>query len=131
MEKYENLSLHYTTACQTGAGLFVSSRLVEKDQKQGRQWTRGPQGKRSLKRSYLFLLAGIIGGLFFSCLRLGLQVFDYFQSQGNYCLVFEDNFDGPLNTSLWKHEVSVGGFGNKELEWTTASPNNSWVSQSL
>ncbi|ODQ75092.1 hypothetical protein LIPSTDRAFT_92143 [Lipomyces starkeyi NRRL Y-11557] len=46
----------------------------------------------------------------------------------NYCTVLEDNFDtGSLNTTIWMHDVQVGGFGNGEFEWATSSSNNSFV----
>ena len=32
-----------------------------------------------------------------------------------------------LRTDIWTHEVQVGGFGNGEFEWTTASEENSFV----
>ncbi|KAK9430856.1 concanavalin A-like lectin/glucanase domain-containing protein [Lipomyces doorenjongii] len=45
-----------------------------------------------------------------------------------YCTVLEDTFDeGFLNTTIWTHDVQVGGFGNGEFEWTTSSLNNSFV----
>ncbi|KAK9331533.1 concanavalin A-like lectin/glucanase domain-containing protein [Lipomyces starkeyi] len=45
-----------------------------------------------------------------------------------YCTVLEDNFDeGFLNTTIWTHDVQVGGFGNGEFEWATSSSNNSFV----
>ncbi|KAK9366564.1 concanavalin A-like lectin/glucanase domain-containing protein [Lipomyces kononenkoae] len=47
----------------------------------------------------------------------------------NYCTVLEDNFaGGSLNTTIWTHDVQVGGFGNGEFEWATSSSNNSFVS---
>ena len=38
--------------------------------------------------------------------------------QHEYCLVMEDNFDGPsVNTSIWDFEVQVGGFGSVGLSY--------------
>ncbi|UZJ55684.1 hypothetical protein CBS101457_005004 [Exobasidium rhododendri] len=92
-----------------------------------KQWTRSPHGKKTKRKSYLLVLAGITAGILLGLLRLGLSVYHHFRDLGTYCLVFEDNFDGPLNTSLWKQEISVGGFGNNEFTWTTSSPNNTWT----
>ncbi|KAF4569997.1 Concanavalin A-like lectin/glucanase domain superfamily protein [Pleurotus pulmonarius] len=45
---------------------------------------------------------------------------------GNLCLILEDNFD-TLDTSVWRREVQVGGFGNNEFDWTTADSENSFT----
>ena len=46
----------------------------------------------------------------------------------NFCLVFEDNFDGDsINADIWQHEVQLNGFGNGEFDWTTSDPRNSYV----
>ncbi|OZJ06117.1 hypothetical protein BZG36_01050 [Bifiguratus adelaidae] len=50
--------------------------------------------------------------------------------KNTYCLVLEDNFS-TLNTSIWSHEIQLGGFGNGEFEWTTDSSNNSYVSNGI
>lgn len=109
-----------------GPGSFRSSRLKSTEQK-SIHWTKGKAGRSMLRKSLLVVLCGMFFGLIAGLIWLGMSIFSYFNSQANYCLVMEDNFDGPLNTSLWNHEVSVGGFGNSEFEWTTTSPNNSWV----
>ena len=124
----KDISKEYFKPIRNSAGRFRSTRIPEGDKEPGKQWTQGRHGKRSLRRSYLVVLAGIMAGVFFSCLRIGLQVLDFFEKEGKYCLVLEDHFDGPLNMSTWNHEISVGGFGNEEFEWTTSSINNSWVS---
>ncbi|KAI9457220.1 glycoside hydrolase family 16 protein [Lactarius psammicola] len=47
---------------------------------------------------------------------------------GRTCLVLEDHFDGnELDSSVWVHEVDMGGFGNGEFEMTTTSSNNSFI----
>ncbi|THH03826.1 hypothetical protein EW145_g5982 [Phellinidium pouzarii] len=50
---------------------------------------------------------------------------------GSVCLVMEDDFSNGLDTSIWAHEVSMGGFGNGEFEMATASPNNSYVEDGI
>jgi hypothetical protein len=107
----------------------MKSTTISPDEKEPlKQWTRSLHGKKSKRNSYMLVLGGIFTGLIFGLLRLGLSIYHHFEDLGNYCLVFEDDFNGPLNTSLWNHEVSVGGFGNGEFSWTTGNSNNSWVS---
>lgn len=46
-----------------------------------------------------------------------------------YGLVWQDEFDGTaINTSNWTHEVNALGGYNNELQWYTARPENSYVS---
>jgi hypothetical protein len=45
---------------------------------------------------------------------IGLQVFlaIFWLPRHKYCMVMEDNFDGPvLNSKNWNTEVQLGGFG--------------------
>lgn len=113
-----------------GPGSFRSTRLsktaLEDNARQ--HWTQGKEGKASLRKMYIVVLCGIFPGLFSGLLLLGITIFTHFNNESKFCLVMEDHFNGPLNTSLWNHDVSVGGFGNGQFEWTTSSPNNSWVS---
>lgn len=123
----------------TGAGEFRSTRIapqqiLEASSKKGPKedhgslyWTQSRAGRRSQKHGCLILMIGIVAGLLFGALRVGLQLFNYYGDQGKYCLVLEDHFDGPLNTSLWIPEVSVGGNGNGEFQWTTDSPKNAYT----
>jgi Glycosyl hydrolases family 16 len=65
------------------------------------------------------------------CLGLGVAIYLGYSGWAsvethNYCLVYQDNFD-TFNTSIWNHEVQIGGFGTGEFEWTTADPANSYV----
>lgn len=46
--------------------------------------------------------------------------------QGDYCLVYEDNFK-TLDKSVWTHEVQLDGFGNGAFDWTTTDEKNSYV----
>lgn len=41
--------------------------------------------------------------------------------------MLNDDFSNGLDLNTWSHEVRVDGYGNGEFEWTTASPNNSFV----
>ncbi len=45
--------------------------------------------------------------------------------------VWADEFDGPsINSSWWTHEIGGGGWGNNELEYYTARPENSRIEDS-
>jgi hypothetical protein len=47
---------------------------------------------------------------------------------GRTCLVLDEDFSGSeLDSSVWLHEVDMGGFGNGEFEMATASSNNSFI----
>ena len=46
-----------------------------------------------------------------------------------YGLVWADEFNGTsIDTSKWSYEIGGGGWGNNELEYYTARPQNSYVS---
>ena len=127
----------------TGAGEFRSTRIspqqiLEESGKKGKKqdhgslyWTQSRAGRRTQRRGCLVLLVGIFAGLLLGAMRVGLQLFGWYSEQGKYCLVLEDHFDGPLNTSLWVPEVSVGGNGNGEFQWTTDSPRNVYTQDGL
>lgn len=84
-------------------------------------------GKRVALYDTLILYAGILLGILCSGAIIGLGFYDWLKSSHKYCLVLDEDFNGPLNTNLWKHDIQVGGFGNGEFEWTTSSPNNSYT----
>ncbi|KAJ3330350.1 hypothetical protein HDU76_005896 [Blyttiomyces sp. JEL0837] len=45
-----------------------------------------------------------------------------------YCSYFEEEFEGDkLDETKWNYEVNLGGFGNKEFEYTAKDPNNVYV----
>ncbi|KAJ3128525.1 hypothetical protein HK098_004155 [Nowakowskiella sp. JEL0407] len=68
---------------------------------------------------------GIVIGILLS----GLYTFWKVKSipSNKYCLVMEDNFD-QFDLNTWEHEISLGGFGNGQFEYTTNSSKNSFVS---
>ncbi|KAK7203187.1 concanavalin A-like lectin/glucanase domain-containing protein [Myxozyma melibiosi] len=45
----------------------------------------------------------------------------------NYCTVLSEDFSNGLDSSVWFHELQVGGFGNNQFEWTTNSSDNAFV----
>lgn len=113
------------------AGLFTSTVLKSEKSIKSEQWIFSRAGRLHKKRSRLIILSGILIGILATILRVSLEVYTYYANLGKYCLVMEDEFNGPINTSLWKHEVSVGGFGNSEFSWATSNPRNSFVSFAL
>ncbi|WP_164015264.1 glycoside hydrolase family 16 protein [Pyxidicoccus trucidator] len=50
------------------------------------------------------------------------------QPSTDWALVWQDEFDGPAGTppspERWKHDVGGGGWGNEQLEFDTARPEN-------
>ncbi|ORY92780.1 concanavalin A-like lectin/glucanase domain-containing protein [Leucosporidium creatinivorum] len=103
---------------------FRSRRVSPEDFKDAVPWHETAEGKRGLRWSYW---------IFLGCMTLGLLgtaalfVTTWMKLPNHkYCLVLNEQFDS-LDTSIWRHEVSVGGFGNEEFEWTTSSSSNSFV----
>ncbi|KAL1955709.1 hypothetical protein VTO42DRAFT_8181 [Malbranchea cinnamomea] len=47
-------------------------------------------------------------------------------SKREYCLILDDQFSS-LDTTIWNHEVQVGGFGIGAFDWTTTDDRNSYV----
>ncbi|KAJ9474286.1 hypothetical protein PHBOTO_004351 [Pseudozyma hubeiensis] len=127
----------------TGAGEFRSTRvspeqILEESSKKIKKrgiddayWTKSRAGRRTQRRACLALSVGIIAGFLLSAVRIGMQLLTYHQEEGKYCLVLEDHFDGPLNKSLWRPEVSVGGNGNGEFQWDIDSPKNAYTQDGM
>ncbi|RHY07174.1 hypothetical protein DYB25_000297 [Aphanomyces astaci] len=42
-------------------------------------------------------------------------------------LIFEEDFDSTFDLSVWKHDITLGGNGNREFEVYVNSRNNSYV----
>ena len=49
------------------------------------------------------------------------------ENSQNYCIAFEDNFNGPLDNSQWRHDVTMGGGGNWEFEMYVNNRSNSYT----
>ncbi|KAH7103335.1 concanavalin A-like lectin/glucanase [Auriculariales sp. MPI-PUGE-AT-0066] len=95
---------------------------------------KGPIDKPWLERKERFAWAPRY--LFLAMVFLGVagaaaQIFFGYKSVprlGNVCLVLDEEFSGDkLDTSVWTREVSLGGWGNGQFEWTTADEANSRV----
>lgn len=106
---------------------FVSRRIDVDTWVPPNLWSLSKRGKRSERMDYLFVLIGITLGTLASGAIIALGLYGFLSSQHKYCLALDEQFDGPLNTNIWTREVQVGGFGNREFEWTTASSNNSYT----
>ena len=109
--------------------------ISEKQQQQESRpllWTQTTLGKRRIRRARLsFGLAAFISALVLIPLIIS-GVLQNRNDLGNLCLVLHDDFDGDsLDTSIWQHEVSVGGFGTSSFEWDTADPANTVVSVAM
>ncbi|KAJ3416855.1 hypothetical protein HDV05_008440 [Chytridiales sp. JEL 0842] len=103
-------------------------KIPQQDSTKSAAITRRELAERDPARKILkyFAWLGIIPGLIASgiIVYLGVQSIPKYK----YCLVLEDNFDGDsINRDIWTHELSLGGFGNNEFEWSTNSPENSYV----
>ena len=59
---------------------------------------------------------------------LFLFLFPLYLNAQTYSLVWSEEFDGPtLDLSKWVHEIGAGGWGNNELQYYTANPNNIFI----
>jgi beta-glucanase (GH16 family) len=66
--------------------------------------------------------------LFLTASLLAIGSFGAPTGETKYCLVLDDSFDGDkINPENWKHEVTLGGGGNWEMEWYTDDDANSYV----
>ncbi|CED82980.1 Glycoside hydrolase, family 16 [Phaffia rhodozyma] len=76
--------------------------------------------------------------IIFGCIALGLGLggilcwdgYRVVPQMGKICLVLEDQFD-TLDTSIWHHDLRVGGFRNGEFEWDTNATENSFVEDNV
>jgi beta-glucanase (GH16 family) len=72
----------------------------------------------TMKSRFFFLL--------FTSLTVALNVLS--QTTPNWSLVWSDEFNGPnINSSNWTYDTGGGGWGNKELEYYTSRPTNSFI----
>ncbi|CEH15581.1 AT18611P-RELATED [Ceraceosorus bombacis] len=86
-------------------------------------------GKQQARKNFIACLVPVLVGLVGAA---ALIVTGYLSiKKHDYCLVLEDNFDGPLDTTIWKHEQETGGFGNSQFDWTTDSANNSYTKDGM
>lgn len=83
--------------------------------------------RRSKKIDHFLVLASIFTGILGVVIIFTLAILQWSSRNHTYCLALDEDFNGPLNTTLWNHDVQVGGFGNMEFEWTTSSVNNSYT----
>lgn len=70
----------------------------------------------------------VYGFMTLAFLLCGYIIFTGYKSvvRHDYCLVYEDDFK-TLDTSIWSHEVQLGGFGTGTFDWTTSDPANAYI----
>jgi hypothetical protein len=103
------------------------SRMVLEGQAVEKPWLESKQRRTADRRAYWVFVCACMLGLAAAgvVMWLGIRSIPY---NDKYCLVMDEQFEGDsLNTDIWHHELETGGFGNGEFEWTTNSPNNSYV----
>lgn len=107
---------------KSSAARHAPTMLTEKVEK---PWLQDKKRKRSDRVAFWTFISAMMTGV------VGAALLMYFAwanvPRDKYCLVLEENFDGPLNRSIWFHEQETGGFGNGEFEWTTDSINNTFT----
>ncbi|GAA5881438.1 hypothetical protein JCM8547_005187 [Rhodosporidiobolus lusitaniae] len=105
--------------------IFKSTKINPEVYKDRTPWQATPLGKSTLRRTRWTCLAfssiGLLGAAAL-IVTAWLAI-----PKHDYCIVLDEQFDGPLDTSVWHHEVQVGGFGNKEFQMATADPANSYT----
>ncbi|GJN91658.1 hypothetical protein Rhopal_004681-T1 [Rhodotorula paludigena] len=113
------------TARRRNARLWRKTHVSAEDLQAYTPWPKTPVGRSTLRRTRWTCLGFSSIGI----LAVGAMIATAILSipKHKYCLVLDEQFDGPLDTSIWQHEIQVGGFGNGEFEMTTDSPNNSFV----
>ncbi|GAA5856981.1 hypothetical protein JCM8547_008494 [Rhodosporidiobolus lusitaniae] len=109
--------------------IFKSTLLDPEHEKERTPWQDTPEGKSILRRTrWTCLGVSTIGILSMAALIVTAYLAI---PRHEYCLVLDEQFDGPLDTSVWKHEVQVGGFGNGEFEMTTTDAANSYTEDGM
>ncbi|KPM42899.1 hypothetical protein AK830_g3612 [Neonectria ditissima] len=99
---------------------FKSSLLTGSYEK---PWLNDPALKKTRWNNLIVGLSFILGFAGAGAIAF-ILVWPY--RQGEYCLVYEDNFK-TLNLDVWTQEVQIDGFGNGAFDWTTTDKKNSYV----
>ena len=83
---------------------------------------------RDQKWARRIVLIGIAVGV---TAMLAIVALTYLKSnRASYTLVLDDHFD-TLDSINWIHEQQVGGYLDGSFDWTTDSPDNSWVADGM
>jgi hypothetical protein len=83
---------------------------LPEDAKLDKPWIAKPETRARISwwLTIAFTILGVCGGV----ARIYFGFISIPMIEQNLCLVLEDNFDGnDLDTSIWSHEVDLGGFG--------------------
>ncbi|KPV73980.1 glycoside hydrolase family 16 protein [Rhodotorula graminis WP1] len=115
-----------STARRRPARLWRKTHAHPDDLNARTPWFDTPVGKSTLRKTRWTCLGFSSPGLLSAAALIVTAWLSV--PKHEYCLVLNEQFDGDtLDSSIWHHEVQVGGFGNGEFEMTTTSPNNSYV----
>ncbi|GAA5990321.1 hypothetical protein JCM10908_007316 [Rhodotorula pacifica] len=121
------LSINSPSGPRRRTGRIFRSTKIDPDTYKARTpWHQTRQGKSTLRRTRWTCLGTSLIGV----LGAGALLATGYMSVPNhkYRLVLDEQFNGnSLDTSLWSHEIQVGGFGNKQFEMTTSATKNSFV----
>ncbi|KAI0320475.1 concanavalin A-like lectin/glucanase domain-containing protein [Amylostereum chailletii] len=105
-----------------------STLLAEKLQMEDKPWMheRDRRAKTSWWITALTFVLGI-GGAAALCWRAYVEAGNSMIDDSQLCSVMSDDFDSldvDGDNSVWKRDVSLGGFGNNEFQMTTALSDN-------
>ena len=88
----------------------MQSSMLEPDAVIDKPWITKPDSRARI--SWWLTIAFTVLGLCAGAARIYFGYIGVAMIEQNLCLVMEDNFDGPeLDSSIWSHEVDLGGFG--------------------
>ncbi|GAA6031497.1 hypothetical protein JCM8097_006484 [Rhodosporidiobolus ruineniae] len=112
-------------------GRIHRSTRIDPEAYKGRTpWHETPIGKSTLRRTRWTCLGVTTIGFLAAA---AVIVTGYLAvPKHEYCLVLDEQFNGnSIDTSIWQHEVQLGGFGNHEFEMTTTNANNSFIEDGM
>ncbi|PWN26714.1 concanavalin A-like lectin/glucanase [Jaminaea rosea] len=105
---------------------MFKSQLLRDGEEPYKPWVGQKSRKRADRKAYWTFVVAVCLGIVGAAALVATGYLSV--KKHNFCLVMEDNFEGTtINDKIWFHEQQTGGFGNGEFEYTTASPNNSYV----
>ncbi|KAI6115070.1 glycoside hydrolase family 16 protein [Pisolithus croceorrhizus] len=112
-------------------GKRIKSTLLEDTSKLEKPWLKKKDPYSRI--AYLLTYAAAFLGVIASAVRCYLGYKSVLMIKGNLCMVLDEDFNSDTNTVFgsggnWFREIELGGYGNGEFEMTTASDNNSYVS---
>ncbi|KAL0574640.1 hypothetical protein V5O48_007336 [Marasmius crinis-equi] len=123
-----------STALPSAKRPLPSTRLAKPLTRSDKPWLSGRRGIATSERSrssYFLTLFCLFLGI------AGAAALCFFETRPNkihrladsdLCLILNDQFNnGDLDTSVWKRDVGLGGFGNGEFQVMTSSSDNAKI----